>query len=188
MLTAFLFLIACDNASEPEAQDAVQQQEQVEQAPEAANHHEEPHEEPAEATALSADEWTHYGAPFALTEVRTANEVLGNPAQFVDQTVLVEGKVTDVCQKAGCWMVITDDERTMRVLMQDHAFAVDKGGTGAHCRVEGQIIAKPVDPEEVAHFASESADAENLPEHEATDNIVYQLVASGVEMKRAAEG
>jgi hypothetical protein len=111
--------------------------------------------------------------------------VLGDPASFTDATVLVEGKVTDVCQKAGCWMVITDDEHTMRVLMKDHNFSVDKGGSGAHCRVEGQIVAKEVDPAEVAHFASESADAENMPEHEAQNNVTYQLVATGVAMMPA---
>lgn len=180
MLTALMLLVACDNAEQSHDDHTAHE------APPAAEaaHHADDHAEPAPAAAMAAD-WTHYGAPFALTEVKTAAEVLGSPAQFADQTVLVEGKVTDVCQKAGCWMVITDDQSTMRVLMKDHSFSVDKGGTGAHCRVEGQIVAKEVDPEEVAHFASESADAENMPEHAAKDNVIYQLVATGVSMKPA---
>lgn len=175
MITVLFLLAACDNAT-PEAPAA---------APEPVAHHEQEHTEPAPAAAAAAGEWSHYGQPFAGTDIKPATEVLGDPASFVDQTVIVEGKVTDVCQKAGCWMVITDDERTMRVLMKDHSFAVDKGGTGAHCRVEGQIMAKEVDPEEVAHFESESANTDQMPEKQAKDNIVYQLVATGVAMKPA---
>lgn len=186
LTTLLLILTACDNDS---------QQTPVPAEPEAA--HAQPHDgahaapadpEAAPGVTPDPDGWSHYGSAFALTDVRPATEILGNPAQFVDQTVLLEGKVTDVCQKAGCWMVITDDETTMRVLMQDHSFAVDKGGTGAHCRVEGQIVAKEIDPAEVAHFESESEDVENMPEKAAAGNVTYQLVATGVAMKAPAEG
>ena len=176
ILALMLTLIACDDTNTaPEAPAA--------ETPPAA--HTDAHTEPAPAEAAAAGEWSHYGAPFTLTSAKPATEVLGAPAQFADQTVQVEGKVTDVCQKAGCWMVITDDERTMRVLMKDHAFSVDKGGTGALCRVEGQIIAKEIDPEEVAHFASESANADQMPEKQATDNTIFELHATGVAMKPA---
>ena len=187
MLTTLLLLLtACDNDTEEAPVPA---------EPEAA--HAQPHggapaavadSEAAPTATLDADGWSHYGRAFALTDVRPASEVLGDPAQLVDQTVLLEGKVTDVCQRAGCWMVITDDERTMRVLMQDHSFAVDKGGTGARCRVEGQIVAKEIDPAEVAHFESESEDVENMPEKAADGDVTYQLVATGVAMKLPAEG
>ena len=173
LTTLLIFLAACDNATEETT--AVTES--------GAGH---AHAEPA--VAPNADGWSHYGTAFAIADARPATDVLGNPAQLVGQTVLLEGKVTDVCQRAGCWMVITDDEHTMRVLMQDHSFAVDKAGTGAHCRVEGRIIAKEIDPAEVAHFASESGDVENMPEKAATGDIVYQMVATGVAMKRPAEG
>ena len=143
------------------------------------------HTEPAPAEAAQPGEWTHYGSDFTLTEALTAAELLSAPEKFVDQNVLVEGKVTDVCQKAGCWMVITDDETTMRVLMKEHGFAVDKGGTGATCRVEGTIVAREIDPEFVAHLESESTNVEAMPEKNAEGNIVYELNASGVSMMKA---
>ena len=181
LLSLMLTLVACDDANTAATHEPAAE---VAEAPAAAPHAE-AHTEPAPAAAAAAGEWAHYGAPFALTEVKTAAEVLGAPATFADQTILVEGKVTDVCQKAGCWMVITDDQTTMRVLMKDHAFSVDKGGTGARCRVEGQLIAKEIDPEAVAHFESESANTENMPEKQATSNVVYELHATGVEMLKA---
>ena len=57
--------------------------------------------------------------------------------------------ITDVCQKKGCWMVI-EDNGYMRVLMKDHAFAVDMNATGKTCDVEGVIIAKQENPAETS--------------------------------------
>ena len=79
-------------------------------------------------------------------------------------------------------MVITPEEgkegRSMRVLMKDHAFAVDKQAAGRSCRVQGEVVAKNVDPDTVAHFRGESARPELIPEK--ADTTTYQLVAQGV--------
>ncbi|MEL6342131.1 MAG: DUF4920 domain-containing protein [Myxococcota bacterium] len=167
MLSMLLLMLACDG--EPAATSA-----EDDQAPAAAS---------AEA---STDEWTAYGQPLSEGEMISAATLLQSPDRYVDQTVRVAGKVTDVCQKAGCWMVITDDTTTMRVLMKDHAFMVDKGGKGADCQVEGRVIAKQVDPDFVKHMEEESTDTTNMPEKQAQDNVVYQLIATGVRMKPSA--
>lgn len=129
--------------------------------------------------------WSTYGADVTMSEVTPVATVLDTPDQFVGKTVLVEGQVADVCQKAGCWMVVSDGKRTMRMTMKDHAFSVAKDGTGATCRVEGQVVAKAVDPKTVAHFKGESARPDVAPEAERTGAaMTYELVASGVQLKR----
>ncbi len=185
MIASLLLLpfLGCDN--EPAAQAPAHAEPAAEPVAETHTEAAEAHTEPAEAAAAKAGEWTHYGSAFTLTDAMPATELLGAPEKFVDQTVLVEGRVTDVCQKAGCWMVITDDNTTMRVLMKDHGFAVDKGGTGADCRVEGTLVAREIDPEFVAHLESESANVEAMPEKKAEGNIVYELNATGVAMMKA---
>ena len=172
-----LSLLGCDTEPAAEAPTAA-----AEPTTEAAPAAEAAPAEPAPAE----DGWTHYGEAFTLTEAMTAADLLGAPEKFVDQNILVEGKVTDVCQKAGCWMVITDDNTTMRVLMKEHGFAVDKGGTGATCRVEGTVVVRELDPEFVAHLEGESTNVEAMPEKNAVDNKVYELTATAVSMKKAA--
>ena len=102
---------------------------------------------------------------------------------FLDKTLVVEGRVADVCQKAGCWMVIEDQGRTMRITMKDHAFSVAKDGAGSDCQVHGTVIQKALDPETVAHLESESVNVEAMPEKKAEDGQVYEIVASGVRMR-----
>ena len=140
-------------------------------------------ETPAPAPAAAG--WTDYGTPFSTdTTVTPAADLLARPADFVGKSVRVEGRVADVCQKMGCWMVIAEGDQSMRVLMKDHAFSVDKQGAGSTCLVDGVVEAKPIDPKTVEHFESESADGAVIPEKQAKSDVVYQLVAAGVRLKK----
>ena len=119
-------------------------------------------------------------------EVVTAASVLAAPADFVGRPLSVEGRVADVCQKAGCWMVVTDGDKTMRVRMKDHAFSVAKDSTGKTCRVQGEVVALDVDPDTIAHFKGESAKPEVMPENDLPEDakVTYELVASAVRMQQ----
>jgi hypothetical protein len=153
----------------------------LEAAPEAAAA---PAAEPSEPTAAG---WETFGEAFDLSgEAIAAKALLDDPASKVGQTLTVEGRVADVCQQAGCWMVVSDEAgRSMRVRMKGHAFAVAKDGTGATARVHGEIVAKAVRPDEVAHFASEAAKPDAMPENAlAAGATTYEIVASAVALRR----
>jgi len=153
-------------------------------ATEAAVAAEAPSATPAADAVLADSSRRHFGAPFALTEAVTVSEILSRPADFVDQPVQVKGRVADVCQKAGCWMVITEGEQTVRVSMKDHGFSVAKDGAGSTCQVEGTLVAKTVDPEFVAHLEGESEKPELMPEKDVAEGeTVYELEATGVALE-----
>lgn len=139
-------------------------------------------EAPAKAEeAGDAEGWQSYGADFTKKKSMPATKLLDEPSTYVDQVVMVEGRVADVCAKAGCWMVLAEGDKSMRVVMKDH-FAVDKEGTGGTAVVEGTVIAKAVDPETVAHYKSESRKPELVPEE--GKETAYELVATAVRMRR----
>ncbi len=143
------------------------------------------HVEPAAAAvAPDASGWSHFGSEFTTQETLAASSFLADPAPFVGKTVRVEGRVAEVCQKAGCWMVLADGDKSLRVRMKDHAFSVDKAGEGCTASIEGQVVATPVDPKTVEHYASESKEGATMPENSATNGMVYEIEATGVAMKR----
>ena len=121
-----------------------------------------------------------FGAPFEIKEVIAAKEVLTEPKSFVGKKVRVEGTVQDVCQKMGCWMVISEGSSSMRITTKDHKFFVAKDGAGSKCHIEGEVIARTKDPERTAHFESESSDGAPIPEKEAEGDTVYEIVASSI--------
>jgi hypothetical protein len=141
---------------------------------------------PAAAPAAAAGE-EHFGTPFTQTASVKAKDLLADPKAKVGQTVLVEGRVSDVCQKAGCWMVITDDASNgamMRVRMKDHGFSVAKDASGTMARVEGVVVEKPADAEEAAHFKSEAAKPEVQPE--VAGQSTFEIEAVAVSIQRGA--
>ena len=129
-------------------------------------------------------EWTDFGQPWTVEAAVPVAQVLADPAAYVDKTVRVSGDVTDVCQKAGCWMVIAEGDQSIRVTMKDHGFGVYADGAGGDCEVEGTLVGKPLDPNQVAHFESESANPDAMPEKQVTGDLVYEIVASSVRMKK----
>ncbi len=140
------------------------------------------------ANSSSSGGWSHFGTEFTTdpASLLRCETLLADPAAHVDQTVRVSGRVADVCQSQGCWMVLTPlsgGEQMVRVTMKDHAFSVDKQGQGREAELEGVLIAKPVDAETVAHYESEAGTAGAVPEKQATGGISYELVASAVRFR-----
>ncbi len=132
-----------------------------------------------------AQEWVQYGQPATIeTAPLQAATFLADPSAHVDQKILVEGRVADVCQKAGCWMVLAEGDKSIRVLTRDHGFAVAKDSTGQTARIEGMVRAKEIKPEEVAHYEGESGNKAVIPEKKVQGTQTFELIASGVQLLR----
>ncbi len=178
-----LVLIAC-GASEPTAEAPA--------APEAVVAPEATAAAPAAAAAATAPEgWSSFGSAFTADDVIPAAQLLKDSASFTGKTVRVEGRVADVCSKKGCWMVLTAPEggqEMMRVTMKDHAWGLPLDCTGQAIQLEGEVVAKAVDPETVEHYKSESRKPEMTPETQATAGTSYELVASGARLKPVSPG
>ena len=142
-------------------------------------------ETPVEKTErIEIADLEHFGSDFTLESAVPAIDVLGNLDAYVDQRVRITGQVSDVCQKMGCWMVVTDADKHIRVTTKDHKFFVAKDGTGSTCDLEGVVIKRELNPERVEHFKSEQTEGAPLPEAQAVDSVVYEIVAEAIEFKR----
>ena len=74
------------------------------------------------------------------------------------------GRITEVCQKQGCWVVLEHDGHSARVMAKDHGFAVPKDASG-DAIVHGVLHAEPISPDHARHLveddgASAPADSE----------------------------
>ena len=110
--------------------------------------------------------------------------MLADPGQYDGKTILVEGRVADVCQKAGCWLVLAEGDKSIRVRTKAHRFVVAKDGTGKTARIEGLIKSTKIDEKMVAHFEGESANKEIIPEKQAKSDMVFELIASSIAFKK----
>jgi uncharacterized protein DUF4920 len=104
-------------------------------------------------------------------------------AENVGKAIVVEGKVADVCQMKGCWMVLTDGTRTVRTTFKDYGFFVPKDLAGRTVVAEGVLTRETVDEETRRHYAEESKQgAEQIAAiHGPIDE--YNFVASSVTVR-----
>jgi len=70
--------------------------------------------------------------------------------------------------------------------MKDHAFGVPMDASGATAQLKGELIQKAVDPKTVAHYASESAKPDAMPEKALPEDATHtwELVASAARLRR----
>lgn len=69
--------------------------------------------------SAAADEST-YGAPLGEAEEVSLAKLIHDPAPWVGKKVRVEGRITDVCPRMGCWVDIADaDSNSIRFKVKD---------------------------------------------------------------------
>jgi hypothetical protein len=65
------------------------------------------------------------------------------------------GRITEVCQAKGCWLMLEEEGRSARVMMKDHAFSVPKDARGTAI-VYGILSDKRVDESTAQHLAEDA--------------------------------
>lgn len=88
-------------------------------------------------TAAAADE--KLGAPLTIKEQTPIAGLMAKPVRFVGRTVQVKGKVTEVCQKMGCWIMLTDPVTgaAVRIKASDGEIVFPKESVGKIAIAEG---------------------------------------------------
>lgn len=124
----------------------------------------------------------HFGAPFTDAKKVKLADALANVDKFDGKTVKIEGEVKDVCQTKGCWLVVTDGKREMRVSFKDYSFFVPKDSAGKKVTLEGVIQKKTISEDHAQHIAEESKTKVD-PDTIKGPQQVVTLVATGVAIK-----
>lgn len=139
---------------------------------------------PPEGNALIGD---IYGAGVSAKAEKSAISI-----QKLDQklkksakveNVAVKGKVTEVCDKKGCWLTVkTDNNEKFFVKMKDYAFFVPTALVGKTVVLEGSAETKVISVDEQKHYAEDAKkiqaeiDAIEKPQEE------IRFMASGIKV------
>lgn len=125
----------------------------------AADHNETPFvTNPVQTTA----DGVVYGAALAdsVPVVVSLDDVVANPDALIGKSGAFSGRITEVCQKMGCWIVLsTSGGDFVRVTMLDHAFGVPKDAASGEAVVYGTLAEKTLSDDEIEHLKSDGASA-----------------------------
>jgi len=120
----------------------------------------------AAAPAVAAKlEGQTFGAGVKLAETTSIETILAEPKKFAGQTVRVQGMVTDVCPKRGCWfeMAGTKPGQKLRFKVTDGDMVFPPDAKGKTAVAEGVIAVKDLSLEESKEYAKYQAEEYKLP-------------------------
>lgn len=95
-----------------------------------------------------------FGAPMPPGDAVAISSVAADPAAHVGKAGKFSGRITQVCQKKGCWVVLEQDGQTARVMAKDHGFAVPKDASG-DAVAYGVLQEEPISAEHARHLVEE---------------------------------
>jgi hypothetical protein len=99
------------------------------------------------------------GEGLTVKEPTAIAKILADPDAYVGKRVQVEGKITDVCPMAGCWMEIAAPAGDrLRVKVEDGVLVFPKDSTGKQAVAEGVVEAIPMTREQYEDWLRHIAD------------------------------
>ena len=114
---------------------------------------------PAPAAALPVAVGTTFGAAPSVAEVTSIDKLLAAPDEFKGKTVRVEGLVTDVCPKRGCWMEIagTEPGQKLKFKVTDGVMVFPPEAKGKMAVAQGEVTVRELSLEESKEYAAYQA-------------------------------
>jgi hypothetical protein len=113
-------------------------------------------EAPAAAAAVVAApaEGTAYGAGVQLAETVPMATILADPQAYAGKSVRVEGTVTDVCPKRGCWFEMAGEApgQKMRFKVRDGEMVFPMDAKGKFAVAEGVVAVQELSMEETRQY------------------------------------
>jgi hypothetical protein len=131
----------------------------------------------------AANDGKHFGARIDAANAITYDELIPKMGATDSLAVKVSGKVSEVCQKKGCWMTLVSDQPgqpEMRVTFKDYAFFMPKDLSGKRVVVEGYAYVDVTPVDVLRHYAEDAGKSKEEIEKitEPKREVAYE--ASGV--------
>jgi len=103
------------------------------------------------------------GKPLTLQTQTAITDLSAKPADFVGKTVQVKGKISEVCEKMGCWMVLVDpsSKASVKIKVKDGEIVFPKDSIGKMAVAEGKYAKIEMTKEQAIAQAKHEAEENN---------------------------
>lgn len=127
------------------------------------------------ASAVAAEGASRlFGAGMPTGEPVPIGAALRAPMPAAGEPGKYSGRVTEVCQQRGCWMVLADGESFARVVVPDHAWELPRDASG-RAVVYGTMELAELDAGTAEHLAKDGLSGARAGEE-------LRIVATSVEL------
>jgi hypothetical protein len=107
----------------------------------------------------------NYGRTLSAAQPVKLSELITSPDKYVGKVVKVEGLVTDVCAKRGCWMMLAGDKefQTIRVKVDDGVIVFPMEAKGKKAVAEGTFTKIDLSKEQALEYQKHMAEEQKRP-------------------------
>lgn len=133
---------------------------------------------------LAAGEGETYGKGITAPSVIKLSALLEKPELFVGKVVRIEGLVTDVCPKRGCWMKVAGDKefQEIKIKVEDGVIVFPLSAKGKRADVEGILRKIELTKDEAIARAKHEAEEKKVPfdpKSVTGPMVIYQIEGTG---------
>lgn len=100
-----------------------------------------------------------YGKGVSQPDVVSISQIVDNPEKWDGKAVRVQGMVTDVCPKRGCWFEMASDkaQQILRFKVRDGVMVFPMDAKGKHAVAEGVVKLRKLTLEQSKRYAEYNA-------------------------------
>ncbi|MCX6623711.1 MAG: DUF4920 domain-containing protein [Acidobacteria bacterium] len=134
------------------------------------------------AGAIVAAAETHLGRPLTIKQPMPIAKLLAEPDQYTGKFVQVRGTVKEVCQQMGCWMMLTDGDKAVRIKVRDGDIVFPKDSAGKKAVAEGKFLKLELTREQAVTRAEHEAEESGRkfdPKSVTSGITIYQIQGTG---------
>ncbi len=130
----------------------------------------------------SKDDGKHFGETIDDSATMTYDEMISKFTGTDSIPAKVVGKVSEVCQKKGCWMTIESESggESMMVRFKDYGFFVPKDIAGRNVVMQGYAFKEVTPVDELRHYAEDAGKTKEEIEAITEPKEELKFLASGV--------
>jgi hypothetical protein len=125
------------------------------------------------------------GKPLTMDQQTAIADLGARPEQYVGKIVQVKGRVTEVCEKMGCWMNLEDGGKTVRIKVKDGEIMFPKTAPGKLAIAEGKFSRLELTRDQLAAMLKHEAEENGRkfdPASVKSGKTIYQIQGTGAEI------
>jgi hypothetical protein len=123
-----------------------------------------------------------HGSKITMEKSIPLSSAIKNFDSFKNQEILVTGKVSEVCQKKGCWINLKEGEQTVKIEFKDYGFFVPFSLRGKSVRAQGKLQQKTLSESEQKHYLKDAGKDQKEVQRVKEPIMVFSFVANGLEV------
>lgn len=124
----------------------------------------------------------YFGDTFEIENAIASSALKSKLEQEETVNIQLEGEITGVCQKKGCWLTMPmgEGEKDVFVKFKDYKFFVPKDAAGKKAVIKGVAKKEVIDVPTLKHYAEDAGKSEEEIAKIDAPEVKYTFMAEGV--------